>query len=166
MLNKNRKPLISLPPTEGLYFSKMMFKKSVDLSKRIPIIVVPEEAGSMIDEIQKVADDNKVEVAIIGMGKGNNGLLNLSMSIAAMSLTLAITEQQKKDKALVIDDTEKQRGLSFSFNDLVKDVEPTIPFTGRLVSSKEQFLEIKKPKKERAQNNRKKKKHKKAKNGR
>jgi hypothetical protein len=116
---------------------------------------MPEEAGSMMDEIQKLANDNKVEVAIIGMGdSGKSKIPNL---LAFNYIPSSTTEKNNE---------EIQRGLSFSFNDLVKYVESTIPFTGRPISSKEQFFENKKPKKERVTNNRKKKKRKKAKNGR
>lgn len=154
-MNKKFKPLIALPPTEGFdYLQKMMFKKSEEeMSRKIPIIVIPEEA-KLRDEVQQLANDNGVEVAIIGMGdSGKSKIPNL----LAFNYTPACT---------VINDYEdKQRGLSFSFNELVKDGEPTIPFTGRVVSSKEQFLENKKPRKERVKNNRKTKKRKKAKNG-
>lgn len=156
MMNKKFKPLIALPPTEGFsYAERMMIKKSEEISKMIPIIVVPEEAGIMMNEIQKVADDNRVEVAIIGMGdSGKPKIPNLLSFNYSPSCT---TENNNE---------EKQRGISFSFNDLVKDAEPTISFTGRTISSKESFFENKKPKKERVTNNRKKKKRKKAKNGR
>lgn len=156
MLDKNKKPLIHLTPSQGLFsLERMVLKKSEEVGKKIPIIVVPEEAGKMMNEIQKIANENKVEVAIIGMGdSGKSKIPNL----LAFNHTPACT--------LINDYEDKQRGLSFSFNELIKDVEPTTPFTGRVVSSKEQFLENKKPKKERVKNNRKTKKRKKAKNGR
>lgn len=157
MMNKKFKPLIALPPTEGFdYLQRMMFKKSEEeMSRKIPIIVIPEEAKELRDEVQQLANENGVEVAIIGMGdSGKSKIPNL----LAFNHTPTCT--------VINDYEEKQRGLSFSFNELVKDVEPTIPFTGRPVSSKEQFLENKNPKKERVKNNRKTKKRKKAKNGR
>jgi hypothetical protein len=156
-MNKKFKPLIALPPTEGFdYLQRMMFKKSEEeMSKHIPIIVIPEEAKDLRDEVQSLANDNGVEIAIIGMGdSGKSKIPNL----LAFNHTPSCSTENNHE--------EKQRGVSFSFNDLVKDAEPTIPFTGRLVSSKEKFIENKKPKKERVKNNRKTKKRKKAKNGR
>lgn len=154
MINKKFKPLISLPPTEGFdYLQRMMFKKSEEeMSRKIPIIVIPEEAKGLRDEVQQIANDNGVEVAIIGMGDSGKPK---TPNLLSFNYSPSCTTEKNHE--------EKQRGVSFSFNELVKDVEPTIPFIGRLVSSKEQFLENKKPKKERVKNNRKTKKRKKLK---
>lgn len=132
-----------------------MFQKSEEMDKRIPIIVIPEEAKGLRDEVQSIANENGVEFAIIGMGDSGKSKTPNLLAFNHISTCTVINDCE-----------EKQRGISFSFNELVKDVEPTIPFTGRVVSSKEQFLENKKTKKEIAKNNRKTKKRKKAKNGR
>lgn len=153
MLNKKIKPLISLPQNED--FAKLIFKKQEELKKDIPIIVIPEEAGDLRNEVQNIANENGIEIAIIGMGdSGKPKIPELMAFNHVPSCTI------KKEE------NEPKRGVSFSFNDLVKDAEPTIPYRGQLLSSKEDFIDAKKPKKERAKNNRKTKKRKKAKNGR
>lgn len=165
MLDKNRKPLISIPQNED--YARLIFKKQEELKNNTPIIVIPEEAKELRDEVQSVANEKGVEVTIIGMGEGKKGLRNLSMNLAAISLVLATTEKQQKDRALIFEDEE----LGKSRVDLFQ----TIPmkstdymFLPEAENNNPIFKEkdFSKPKKERAKNNRKTKKRKKAKNGR
>lgn len=154
MLDKNRKPLIHLTPSQGLFsLEKTMLKKSEEMGKQIPIIVVPEEDRKMMDEIQKIANEKKVEVAIIGMGDSGKS------KIYGFNPPAPSCVQEKPEE-------EKQRGISFVHNDMIKNAEPTLASKGQLLSSVNQELENKKPKKTRTKNNRKTKKRKKAKNGR
>ena len=79
MINKKFNPLIDLPPTEGFsYTERIMLQKSEEMSRKIPIIVIPEEAKVLRDEVQSIANDNGVEFAIIGMGdSGKSKIPNL-----------------------------------------------------------------------------------------
>lgn len=161
MLDKNKKPLIHLTPSQGLFsLERMVLKKSEEVGKKIPIIVVPEEAGKMMDEIQKIANENKVEVAIIGMGDSGKPKIPRLFGFNPPEPS-CISEKPEE---------EKERGISFVYNDMIKNAEPTLAptlaYRGQLLSSVNQELENKKPKKTRTKNNRKTKKRKKAKNGR
>lgn len=168
MLDKNRKPLIHLPPTEGFsYAERMMFKKSEEMSKNIPIIVIPEEAGDLRNEVQNVADEQGVEVAIIGMIEGKR---DINFNLMAANLVLSTTINNFKQDITIIDNEEysESKGNLFKFTnpDLFIGAEPTIATQEDFYNPIFKDKDFSKPKKERAKNNRKKKKHKKAKNGR
>ena len=171
MLNKKIKPLISLPAPEGLsYAERIMLQKSEEMNKNIPIIVIPEEAKDLRNEVQSLADENGIDISIIeeGMSRGKNS--RLLSTIAAMSLTLALTEQQKKDRIVVIDGeeySEEKGNLSTLTNPyFITDAVPTIATQGNFYNPIFKDKDFSKPKKERVKNNRKTKKRKKAKNGR
>lgn len=173
MMNKKFKPLISLPQTEGFsYAERMMLKKSQEMSKNIPIIFIPEEVKDPRSEVQSLADENGIDIAIIEEGNnlGKNMRL-LSTTIAAMNIVLATTEkQQNKDNILVIDNEEysESKGNLFKFTnpDLFIGAEPTIATQGDFYNPIFKDKDYSKPKKEKVKNNRKTKKRKKAKNGR
>lgn len=169
MMNKKFKPLIALPPTEGLsYAERIMLQKSEEMSKRIPIIVIPEEAGSMMDEIQKLADDKKVEVAIVGMGEGKRGIRNISLALAAMNLTFALSECFKSDNTLAINNEENcnEKENLFGFTNRELTGQDAVVYEEDTHNKIFKDKDYSKPKKEKVKNNRKTKKRKKAKNGR
>lgn len=118
-----------------------------------PIIVAPKYDTEMHDRIKKLSEISKIELQIIGMGDSGKS------KIYGFNPPTPLCTQEKPEE-------EKQRGISFVHNDMIKNAEPTLASRGQLLSSVNQELENKKPKKTRTKNNRKTKKRKKAKNGR
>ena len=82
MLNKNRKPLISFPENED--YARLIFKKQEEMKTNIPIIIIPEESVELRNEVQSLANEKGIDIAIIGAGNHIGRNSTLAFNIAAM----------------------------------------------------------------------------------